>query len=43
MANSTAYNTGRTGGTVPTDGKPSQEKERIDADVNRGKRDSGRI
>lgn len=43
MTNSTAYNVAKTGGTVSTNGKPTQEKQNIDTDVSRGKKDSGRI
>ncbi|XHB98209.1 hypothetical protein ABWH97_07700 [Nitratireductor sp. ac15] len=42
MSNSKEYEIAKNGGTVSTTGKTSQEKERIDADVDRGKRDSGR-
>ena len=37
-----AYDTGRNGGTVSTTGMSWQDKARTDANVNQGRKDSGR-
>lgn len=36
------YEVGKQGGTVPTNEMPKEQKEKTDAEVARGQRDSGR-
>ena len=38
----TAYEIGKQGGTVPTNEMSKEQKEKTDAEVARGQRDSGR-